>query len=116
MFDAQYLHAAALGSESVFGPLMSRGGDNIIATLDVIAVTGTGSFSIDLYHKAHEDAGDGSALSGSLTTMGDGRTTKGWSGLKDLVRYKITFSGGIEFAGLGLFRMLPPIWFDSVAT
>jgi hypothetical protein len=73
--------------------------------------------SVHLFHKAAEDAGDGTDVNGGITISASavGRTTATeWSGLKDLVRYRFTLTSGGEEPSSLLFRMLPPSWFDSV--
>jgi hypothetical protein len=81
------------------------------------AITGSGSLSVHLFHKAAEDAGDGTDVNGAITISASavGRTTAtAWGGLEDLVRYRFTLTPGGEEPSWLLFRMLPPNWFNSV--
>lgn len=119
MFDAQLLQPS-----TVYSPWFARGGDNVICTLDLIQLGGSASIRVDLYSKSQEDTGDGSPVdpSGSpvkIEVNAAGRAQAEWSvdtvtsgfNLSELVRYKFTVS-----TSWVLFRMLPPVWFDSVAT
>ena len=116
MFNAQILQAEALTTTAVYGPWMSREGDRLIATLDLIAITGAGNAQIQVYTKSHEDAGDGSLATGAaIAPILAGRSSSEFSGLKDLVRYKMQYTGGEGSAGFILFRLLPGIWFDAVS-
>lgn len=108
MFEAQYL----FGGNSVYSPWMSRGGDNVIITVDVIEQS-TSNITIDLFEKNSEDTGDGSAHpSGSFSGTGVDRFDKEYNGVKELVRYRLTATGSGN--NRILFRMLSPVWFDDV--
>ena len=119
MFEAQLL--ISTGTDYVlYGPWVQRGGDNVRATVDVVAKD-TASVTISLFTKNTEDTGDGTDADNTVTLSGSsvGRTTAEWrssstKGPKELVRYRYTVSGT---AGKWiLFRMLAPIWWDSVGT
>ena len=117
MFEAQYL----INPDSSYSPWFPRGGDNLRATLDLIAVSGSGKLRVDVFTKNTEDPGDGSNADSTLKidTSTTGRTTIEWPassaspGLLELCRYKFSFSAG-SAGDRALFRMLPPVWFDSV--
>jgi len=112
MFQAQYLFEG----DSVYSPWMKRGGNNIRVTVDLISNTAGTEVQVELYHKKSEDAGDGSPVDANvLTTSTVGQSVQAWSGLEDMVRYKITSdkSGGSS-SDFVLFRMLSPIWFETV--
>lgn len=108
MFQAQLL----MGGNSVYGPWMARGGDNLRAVLEQ-AANATSNITVTLYTKKHDDAGNGTSVAGTLVGSGVGRVTAEWTGLvNDLVRYQFTASGsGSNYV---LFRMLPLIWYDSI--
>jgi hypothetical protein len=117
MFEAQYLFY----SDSVYSPWFPRRGDNVLVTLDLIAISG-GQLVVQLFTKNTENSGDGNDADVGGTTKIDtstvGRTTVQWlstltPGLLELCRYK--FSWDHASAGArAFFRMLPPLWFDSV--
>jgi len=114
MFQAQLL----LGTHTVLGPWMARGGDSMIITLDLVATNGTGTekLKMEVFTKVKDASGDGTAATLSSPTGIDtntvGRTQATYNGLNDLVRYKFTAAGtvGISY----LFRALNPVFFDSV--
>jgi hypothetical protein len=76
------------------------------------------TIDVEVFTKNTEDTGDGSVVSpstGSLASLtGVGQTSATWgpSTLKELVRYRYTVKSTSEWL---VFRMLPPVWFDSVA-
>lgn len=123
MFDAQLLLSTGT-NYSVYGPWMSRGGDNVTYGIDMVKQTmSAGSFDIQLVTKAAEDAGDGTPITSPASTIVyeyDETLVRLLlevsGGMKELVRYKFTFTGVTTADQWVLFRMLPPSWFDSVDT
>lgn len=123
MFEAQLLIAKET-AYSVFSPWFPRGGESVIATLDVVAVDGAANLlTVELYSKNSEQSGDGQDAEASTSIGSDatpGRKAATWDAndssnpadILELVRYKFTIS---DSAGKWvLFRMLPPVWFDAV--
>lgn len=108
MIDARLLMAGS----AVYTPWVPRGGDNLRATLDVVDLGTSGEITVSVWTKNSEDTGDGSDANGSvsITRSSVGRTTQEWEGdAKEWVRYKIVVNGNWV-----LFRMLEPVWFDTV--
>lgn len=125
MFDSQILIAKST-SYSVYSPWMSRGGDYLQATLNIVAIGGSPTLTVEVFTKNSEDSGDGeSSGSQSITGTAVGVSSATWrSGaggggssnatLEELVRYRFTISGS---AGDWVaFRMVSPVWFDAVQT
>ena len=111
MFQAQLL----LGTQSVYGPWMPRGGDLMSITLDLISTnaTGTDKLTVEVFTKKKDDSGDGAVATGtSIQTNTVGRSQTTYSALNDLVRYKFTPGGAVSVNYL--FRMLSPVFFDTV--
>jgi hypothetical protein len=110
MFEAQYLFS----TDTVYSPWMSRGGDNLIATVDVAGLDGTGAgVLVQLYEKNTEDNGDGTLnTSGTITKTDAGRKSQEFLGVKELVRFR--FSNPGSKGDRVLFRMLQTVWFDTV--
>ena len=119
MFEAQLL----IQGSTVFSPWFPRGGDNVTATLEVVEIS-SATLKVELFTKNSEDAGNGSNADSagtpiSISATATGRTSATWSqpttstvSIKEMVRYKFTVTGtGTNWV---LFRMLPPVWFDSV--
>ena len=114
MFQAQLLMAGT----DVYSPWFKRGGDDLRATLEVVAQSGGNALTVRVFTKKEEDTGDGTDADSSVTLSlsAVGRDTDEWistasTGLKDMVRYKFSLAGS---TGWALFRMLPPVWFDAV--
>ncbi len=111
MFEAQRIFS----SEKLFSPWMSRGGDNVIFTADVIYQSDNKpDLSVQLYEKNTEDPGDGTAITGSISGDATGRFFKELKGVKELVRYRFTLTSTTAEVDHVLFRMLSPVWFDDV--
>lgn len=116
MIQAQYLHVTGNdgATKEVLSPWMSRGSDNIRFTVDLIDASNA-SLTVQLLHKNSEDSGNGGstgATTGAQTSSG--RYVVEFEELKELVRYKFIVTLGTG-TGYAFFRMLPPVWFDSVA-
>jgi len=101
----------------VYSPWFPRQGDNAIMTLEVVAVSGA-TIKVEVLTKNSEDAGDGTIVTGvtgdaDITASTVGRSDGEWDQvLEELVRYKFTVTNTTE--KWVLFRMLPPVWFDTV--
>ena len=117
MFDAQYLPQGSI----VYGPWFPRQGDSVTCTLDMVAISGAITLTVELFTKNTEDQGDGenadpSSPTTAITASATGRASATWIGTdsegpKELVRYKFSSTGS---GGWFLFRMLDPVWFDDV--
>ena len=114
-FQAVLLRRGAV----IYSPWMERRCDRLRATAELVMTSGD-SLTVDLFTKKPEMRGNGTLVdSGTkivLTTAG--RQTKEWNpytgtGMAGLVRYRFTV-GTSTALGTVIFRMLPPIWFDSL--
>ena len=120
MFDAQLLMTGPSGETvSVLSPWMSRGGDHMIATLDVVATnlgSMLGEFEVEVFHKDTETTGDGVAATGTPIARDTvGRSSSEFGPLEELVRFKFTISApSVESSFWAQFRMLSVVWFDAV--
>ena len=121
MFDAQLLFPGAAGAAlSFYSPWVPRGGDNLRATVDVVGRVSS-QLTVRVFTKNLEDTGDGTDadVGTSIVASATGRATAEWTSgtaaLKELVRYKYTVqSTGTGATDWVLFRMLAPVWFDTV--
>ena len=112
MFEAQYLASG----DSVYGPWMERRGDNVIATLDLIANDSDLVITVEVYHKDREETGDGAAATGTAISASTiERHDTEYTGLKELVRLKIATAASDADPFPPLMRALEPVWFDSLA-
>jgi len=112
MFDAQFLPRGSSSDTQVYSPWFRRQADNAVVSAELIATSG-GVLTVKVFHKNSEDTGDGSEYVGtSITLSSVGRGEAEFTGLKELVRCEFT-CGDANFDWV-LFRMLPPVWFDSV--
>lgn len=120
MINAQLLTAGC----TIYSPWFPRGGDSMIATIDVVAINAA-QIVVKVFTKSIDDTGDGhnANTSVSISRTGTGRAPAEWlstpsTGLQELVRYEFTvtedFVPGGDVAWV-LFRMLTPVWFDVVA-
>jgi hypothetical protein len=120
MFDAQQLTAkGANTSPAVYSPWMSRGGDNVIFSLDLVDKSNdTLQVQVKAFTKNTEDLpGAETELSTSIATTGtdlkvfsaqqDGEA-------KEQVRFEFKLIGTFTATDWALFRMIQPIWFDTV--
>ena len=111
MFEAQMLFKGC----TVYSPWFPRRGDNVIITLDFIARSGT-TVAVSLFTKNTEDPGDGGLVAGGpvISTTSLTQTPYTQTGeLLELVRYQFEVTGTNAY-DWALFRMLPPVWFDTV--
>ena len=121
MFDAQLLFPGAAGAAlSVYSPWFPRQGDNLRVTVDVVQ-RASSKLTISVWTKNTTDTDDGgdAHASTSIVATATGRAVAEWvSGtatLKELCRYKFTVqSTGSSATDWCLFRMLAPVWFDTV--
>ena len=106
----------------LFGPWMTESPRLGMMTVDVGAISGPAVVEIELFTKNTEDAGDGTNADAMAATMivanAIGRQTVEWFSagniaLKELVRYRFSVTGNAQTDWI-LFRMLSPVWFDSV--
>ena len=116
MFQGQLLMCSGV---PVYSPWFPRGGDNLRATVELIASYNSSSnITVSVLTKNAEETTDGTAIGSTFASSGGtagryaGEFTAGATALKEMVRYK--FDPGTVTSGWVLFRMLPPVWFDSV--
>lgn len=116
MFQGQLLNKGS----AVYSPWMERGGDYVRVSAELIDLGGSGTLKVQVFTKNKEDAGNGSDVDAStfITIASAGRDTVEWgpgtgSGLKELVRYRISESNNASGDWI-MFRMLTPVWFNAV--
>lgn len=120
MFEAQILMKGC----TVYSPWFPRQADSVRITAELIARSGA-TLKVELFTKNKEDVGDGTNADSAgsptnITLSSAGRATTEWLsrstiGLKEIVRFKFTVTGTYDY-DWALFRMLAPVWFDSVST
>ena len=115
MFQAQMLIVgASSATTTVYSPWFPKGGDNLRVSAELVAVNAA-TITVKVYSKARDVTGDGSVVSpvsSNIALNAVGRDTKEYTGLNELVRYGFECSGST--GEWGLFRALPPVWFDTV--
>lgn len=113
MFEAQLLITDSNAPE-VYSPWFPRRGDNARFTLEIVAKSGSTKLTVALYTKTPDASGDGSTIGSPVDIGSVGRTEfDSDSEMAQLVRYKFLASSGSTGDWI-LFRLLPPVWFDSV--
>lgn len=114
MFEAQYI----FGGDAVFSPWIRRGATNAQVRLDFIANSvETGSdLTVDVYEKNSEDPGDGSSAAGGSAITETVPNVYGttFTGVKEWIRYRISYGSDANPDRYALFRMLPIVWFNDV--
>lgn len=110
---------------AVFSPWIERKGDNLRAMLDVVSVDRT-ILTIRLFTKRDYGVGSGTEvdMTRTITISSVGRLLQEWGpttgvGLRTWVRYKFTTTNNPPNPTTSpniVFRMLSPIWFDTVPT
>lgn len=121
MFDAQLLFPGAAGAAlSFYSPWFPRQADNLRVTVDVVGRVSS-QLTVRVFTKNNEDTGDGTdadvgtSIVASATGRASAEWTSGTAGLKEMVRYKYTVqSTGTGATDWVLFRMLSPVWFNTV--
>lgn len=117
MFEAQYLMTKNNTTGIVvFSPWFPRKGDNIQYAIDLIEAVGA-KISVTLFTKNTEDPGDGTTTGSAISlTNTVGVTSEVLKqGVVELVRYQFNVvADASNTLGWVLFRMLSPVWFDSV--
>ena len=121
MLIGKSISASYENPTEVWTPWVPRQGDAMTSTAELIAFSGEdANLTFDVYHKNSEDTGNGAAATttganafgtpiGSIPATTNFRTT----GLKEIVRYRITLqytgetSGAVVYAH---FRLLNPSW------
>lgn len=124
MFEAQLLIGGDTGEDvrSVYSPWFARGGDYMIATVEVVQISADITLETTVFTKNSEDTTDGAVVDAAIVIAQTavGRMDDQWNattgtGLKELVRYRFTTTTGLEASSLQwvLFRVLPPVWFNA---
>ncbi|MEZ4495175.1 MAG: hypothetical protein R3C29_17905 [Dehalococcoidia bacterium] len=119
MFQAQQLTAkAATSTPSVYSPWVNRMGDNMLYSVDLVDKSGSAlQLKVTVLTKNTEDLPSAQTTLTNITTTGSGSevvTEEQAGGIKEQVRYKFELAGTIAAGDWVLFRMLQPIWYDSV--
>lgn len=113
MFIGQTIVAENTTGTSVYTPWFTRNGDAMTSVVEIIAMGASARVDITILHKNSEDIDSPETSAGTFTTgLSSANTyTKRVTGLKELVRYKITVrhatTSAITYAHL---RMLAPSW------
>lgn len=118
MIDATLL----FDGSTVYSPWFPRQADMLRVVAECVALNGA-ALTITLYTKNSDETGDGAnvdtAVSITLNTIGrnapaEWRTISGQEGVQQLLRFRYEIAGGSPNDWI-LFRLLPAVWFDSVA-
>lgn len=116
MFQAQMmLVGGGAATVKIYSPWFERNGDNLRVSAELVAVSGA-TITVKVYSKASDATGDGTVVtpvSANIALNAVGRATEEYAGLNELVRYGFECSGSTANQWV-LFRMLPPVWFDTV--
>ncbi|MBK8977638.1 MAG: hypothetical protein IPM29_17145 [Planctomycetes bacterium] len=123
MIDAQLLIKAS-SAYSLFSPWFARQGDYVRISGELVANSGS-TIQIELFTKNSETVGDGQTVDSETTLalstvgvpatqeFGPNASSNSAQGILELVRYKITITGG-SAGDWAMYRLLAPVWFDAV--
>ena len=96
-----------------YTPWFPKGGDNGIFTMELRADTlSTDPLVVTVLTKNREDEGSEVASVGTFTQLQDVFYQVSCTGLKELVRFKLTGTGGDAGEGV-ILRFLRPTWYDT---
>lgn len=117
MIDATLL----MKGTTVYSPWFPRQADMLRVTAECVALNGA-TLAVSLYTKNEESTGDGLPVDAgvSIVLSSATRSTAEWKtvvmqeGVKQLLRFKYVVTGSTNNDWV-LFRLLPAVWFDSVA-
>lgn len=100
-------------AQTYYTPWFPKSADNGVFTLEKVLETIHGGITVTVYTKNREDEGSapGTAV-GTFASLSAAFHEVACSGLKDLVRFKITFTASAAGQGV-IFRFLPPTWYDT---
>ncbi|MCA9309882.1 MAG: hypothetical protein KDA21_01680 [Phycisphaerales bacterium] len=114
MIIGQTIVAEDQTGTTVYTPWFPRQGDACRSTLDVIAISASGQFDVDMQTKNSEDTDATTPSSMGDTSNATSTTTFNCSGAKELCRYKITLQHSSGTGTVyGHFRMLSPSWLTT---
>jgi hypothetical protein len=90
-----------------------KGADNAVFTLEKAVDTIGGGITVKVFTKNREDEGSapGTAV-GTFASLSAAFHEVACAGLKDLVRFEISFTATAVGQGV-IFRFLPPTWYDT---
>src|SRR5262245_39615578 len=96
-----------------YSPWFPRAADNAVFTAEVLQDTfGNGGIELEVFTKNTEDEGSGGSAVATLSALAGSFFEANVIGLKELVRFGITFKASSAGEG-AVFRMLPPTWYDK---
>lgn len=122
MIDARLLATYDADTDKpldVWSYWIPRSGDNVILAIEVVHNSGV-DISVRLYQKNYHEVGDGvdAGVGVSYSGFAAGIQTFEKIGAKELIRAKISVLRSASLpstdSGTVLFRVLEPVWFESV--
>ena len=113
MLQGQWLVAKYSAATSLFTDWFPRQRMNAIITYELVASVGATSLAVEVYHKNEDQVGNGDVITGLSWTTSNGMTYALVTGLKEMVRLKVSLSSEAESSEAAFFRILVPTWYDS---
>jgi hypothetical protein len=105
---------------TIYSPWVVRGADNVRATLNVISVNSL-TLTVRLFSRPLDASGDGTEVDSTRTIVSTvaGKRLQEWgvltgNGLNEVVRYQFSTGSVVSPSAFVLFRMLQPVWFDTI--
>lgn len=111
-YSAQIV-ALNTSAATYYTPWFPKAADNAIFTMEKILDTISGTaVAVTVYTKNREDEGSApGSLVATFSTLSGNILEAKCTGLKDMVRFRITFTAASAGQGL-IYRFLPPTWYD----
>lgn len=101
------------GAQTFYTPWFPRGADNAVFTLEKQQDTFSTVMSVSVESKNREDEGSAPfADVATFTALAGNFFEASCTGLKELVRFKMTFTANAVGQGV-VYRFLPPTWYDT---
>lgn len=99
-------------AQTYYTPWFPKGSDNGIFTMEKLLDTINGGITVSVVHKNREDEGSAPATAATFASLAGNFYEAPCEGLKEMVRFKITFTASAAGQG-AIFRFLAPTWYDT---
>ena len=100
-------------SQTYYSPWFDKVADNAVFTMEKVLDTLNAGLTVRVFTKNREDEGSAPGSSaGTFTTLSGTMLEVACSGLKELVRFELSFQASAVKQGV-ILRFLAPTWYDT---